>query len=77
MLTSSDLSVGIDETVSDFLLPILVFSVPVLAVGFLALTGRGLAGSCGGVGPDGNCGRCGRSADVMGQARGERSDCKR
>jgi hypothetical protein len=51
--------------VSDFLLPILVFTVPVLGIVVLALTGRRLKGSCGGVGPDGSCARCGKPADAM------------
>ena len=49
------------ETVS-FLLPILVITVPVLAIAFLALQGRSLAGSCGGMNPDGSCSRCGKAA---------------
>jgi hypothetical protein len=49
--------------VFEFLLPILVFLVPVLAVVALALLfGRRLGGSCGGVGPDGTCVRCGKPA---------------
>lgn len=58
---------------SNFLLPILVFSVPVLAVVFLALGGRRLSGSCGGTNPDGSCTRCGKPKDAMaanGDARG-------
>jgi hypothetical protein len=51
--------------VTNFLLPILVFSVPVLAVVVLALSGRRLSGSCGGVGPDGSCSRCGKPAEQM------------
>lgn len=43
-------------------MPILVFTIPVVAVVLLALGGRRLSGSCGGVGPDGSCGRCGKSA---------------
>jgi len=46
-----------------FLLPILVFSVPVLAIVVLAVGGRRLSGSCGGMSPDGNCQRCGKTAD--------------
>jgi hypothetical protein len=52
-------------SVSSYLLPILVFTVPVLAVVALALSGRKLSGSCGGVGPDGTCSRCGREAAEM------------
>lgn len=59
---------------SDFLLPILVLLIPVLAVVFLALGGRVLKGSCGGVGPDGTCGRCGKAADAI-PAPGERGSC--
>ena len=47
---------------ANVLLPILVFTVPVLAIVLLALGGRRLSGSCGGVGPDGSCKRCGRTA---------------
>ncbi|MBK8978396.1 MAG: hypothetical protein IPM29_21045 [Planctomycetes bacterium] len=47
----------------DFLLPILLFMVPVLAVVLLATAfGRRLRGSCGGVGSDGSCTRCGKPA---------------
>ncbi|HEU4418253.1 MAG TPA: hypothetical protein VFT55_04900 [Planctomycetota bacterium] len=42
------------------LLPILVFTIPVLAIVFLALGGRRLSGSCGAMSPDGSCQRCGR-----------------
>jgi hypothetical protein len=45
-----------------FLVPIVVFTVPVLAIVALALAGRRLSGSCGGVGPDGSCQRCGKTA---------------
>jgi len=49
--------------VFEFLLPILVFLLPVLAVVAVALfCGRRLSGSCGGVGADGTCARCGRPA---------------
>ncbi|MGE3172999.1 MAG: hypothetical protein AB7O97_10280 [Planctomycetota bacterium] len=58
---------------SDYLLPILVFTVPVLAVVFLALSGRRLKGSCGGVGADGSCTRCGKPATEMPTAGGP--DC--
>lgn len=47
---------------SAFLLPILVISVPVLAIAVLAMGGRRLAGSCGGMNPDGSCSRCGKAA---------------
>ncbi|MCA8948322.1 MAG: hypothetical protein KDE27_02400 [Planctomycetes bacterium] len=46
---------------SSVLLPVLVFTVPILAVVFLALGGRRLSGSCGGVSADGSCSRCGRA----------------
>jgi hypothetical protein len=46
--------------VSSVLLPILVFSVPVLAVVLLAMGGRRLSGSCGGMNKDGSCQRCGK-----------------
>lgn len=48
---------------SSVLLPILVISVPVLAIVALALGGRRLSGSCGGMSPDGSCQRCGKTAD--------------
>jgi hypothetical protein len=47
--------------VSTVLLPILVFTVPVLAIVLLALGGRRLSGSCGGMNPDGSCQRCGKT----------------
>lgn len=48
---------------TQFLLPILLFMVPVLAVVVLATKfGRQLKGSCGGVGVDGRCSRCGKAA---------------
>ena len=59
---------------SQYLLPILVFSVPVLAVVFLALSGRRLSGSCGATRPDGSCGRCGKAADAM-PTPGDRHGC--
>lgn len=46
----------------NFLLPILVLTVPVLAIAALALNGRSLSGSCGGKNPDGSCSRCGKAA---------------
>jgi hypothetical protein len=49
--------------VSSILLPILVFTVPVLAIVLLAVGGRRLSGSCGGMSPDGSCQRCGKSAE--------------
>jgi len=61
--------------VSDFLLPILVFSVPVLAIVVLALSGRRLSGSCGGAGPDGRCRTCGKAADAMPPAGSSRGSC--
>ena len=45
-----------------FLLPILVITVPVLAIVLLAVGGRRLSGSCGGMSPDGSCQRCGKAA---------------
>ena len=57
--------------VFEFLLPILVLLVPVLAVVALALFfGRRLSGSCGGVGPDGTCARCGKPAAEIGDRTG-------
>lgn len=44
------------------LLPILVFTVPVLAIVLLAMGGKVLSGSCGGLSPDGSCSRCGKAA---------------
>ena len=47
----------------DVLLPVLVFTVPVLFIVFLAvLFGRKLSGSCGGLDADGRCSRCGKTA---------------
>lgn len=46
------------------LLPILVFTVPVLAIVFLAMGGKRLSGSCGGMNPDGSCKRCGKPANA-------------
>jgi hypothetical protein len=48
--------------VTNVLLPILVITVPVLAIVLLAVGGRKLSGSCGGMNPDGSCQRCGKSA---------------
>jgi hypothetical protein len=48
--------------VTTFLLPILVITVPVLAIALLALGGRRLSGSCGGMNADGSCQRCGKAA---------------
>ncbi len=58
----------------NYLLPILVFSLPVLAIVFLALGGRRLKGSCGGMNPDGSCARCGKPAEAM-PAAGDRGSC--
>jgi hypothetical protein len=44
------------------LLPIVVLSVPVLAIVVLAIGGRRLSGSCGGMSPDGSCRRCGKAS---------------
>ncbi len=59
---------------SNYLIPILVFSLPVLAVVVLALSGRKLKGSCGGVSPDGSCSRCGKPAAEM-AAAGSSGEC--
>lgn len=56
---------------STVLLPILVFTIPVLAIVFLALGGRRLSGSCGGTNPDGSCKRCGKAGDAPPTAAGE------
>lgn len=57
----------------EFLVPILVFAVPVLAVVGLALvSGKKLRGSCGGVAPDGSCSRCGKPAAEMPPVDGTR-----
>ena len=48
--------------VTTVVLPILFFAIPVLAIVFLAVAGRGLSGSCDAMLPDGSCRRCGRSA---------------
>lgn len=62
---------------SDFLLPILVGTVPVLLIVALAIFGnRRLAGSCGGVTPDGKCSRCGKpAADIPALQGGSGKDC--
>jgi hypothetical protein len=44
-------------------LPILVITIPVLAIVLLAVAGRRLSGSCGGMSPDGSCQRCGKTVD--------------
>ncbi|MBL8729613.1 MAG: hypothetical protein JNM25_14355 [Planctomycetes bacterium] len=51
------------------LLPIVVFSLPVLAIVVFAISGRRLAGSCGGMSPDGSCARCGKPAGDAGADR--------
>jgi hypothetical protein len=52
--------------VSEILVPILVFTLPVMAVVVFALvSGRRLKGSCGGASPDGSCSRCGKPAAEM------------
>jgi len=51
------------NAVSTVLLPILVITVPVLAIVLLAVGGRRLSGSCGGMNPDGSCQRCGKTGD--------------
>ena len=54
----------------DFLLPVVLFTAPVLLVVVLAVAfGRRLTGSCGGVGPDGKCERCGKPAAEMPEER--------
>lgn len=61
-----------------YLLPIVLFAVPVLVVVALALLfNRRLTGSCGGVGPDGSCTRCGKTVDpqVAGLTGARRGDC--
>ncbi|MFO1031833.1 MAG: hypothetical protein U1F60_12190 [Planctomycetota bacterium] len=55
---------------STVLLPILVFSVPVLAIVLLALGGRRLSGSCGGMNKDGSCQRCGKAGGENASASG-------
>ena len=51
---------------TQLLLPIALFTVPVLIIVVLAIAfGRRLRGSCGGVGPDGSCSRCGKPASSM------------
>jgi hypothetical protein len=51
---------------SQILLPIVFFTVPVLVIVLLATAfGRRLQGSCGGVGVDGKCTRCGKVAEDM------------
>ena len=51
------------ENAVDILLPMLVFTVPVLLIVFLAVAfGRRLSGSCGGLDAGGKCSRCGKPA---------------
>ena len=60
----------------DYLLPIVLFLLPVMLV--IALTaGRGkeLSGSCGGVGPDGRCGRCGKPAAEIPARKSDSEPC--
>lgn len=60
----------------DYVLPVLILTVPVLAVVLLAVAfGRRLSGSCGGVGPDGRCSRCGRPAAEMPAQEGRPESC--
>lgn len=60
---------------TQFLLPIVLFTVPVLVIVLLATAfGRRLRGSCGGVGPDGSCSRCGKPASEM-PLSGSANDC--
>lgn len=59
---------------STVLLPILVFTVPILAIVFLAIAGRRLAGSCGAMSADGSCQRCGKTA---GEAEPGDGSCSR
>ncbi len=51
---------------SEFLVPVLIFALPVLVVVAIAVvSGRRLKGSCGGVSADGSCSRCGKPAAEM------------
>lgn len=60
---------------TQILLPIVLFTVPVLVIVLLAIAyGRRLSGSCGGVGGDGSCTRCGRPAAEMPRS-GDPRDC--
>ncbi len=62
-------------TVIDYLLPIVLFLVPVMIV--IALTvgrGRELTGSCGGVSPEGRCTRCGKPAAEMPPPRSAKTE---
>lgn len=60
----------------DYVLPVLILTVPVLAVVLLALAfGRRLSGSCGGVGADGRCSRCGKPAAEMPARKERRESC--
>jgi hypothetical protein len=55
-------STALGPPVSTVVVPILVFAIPVLAIVFLVVSGRGLSGSCDAMKPDGSCNRCGRPA---------------
>ena len=60
---------------TQILLPIVLFTVPVLVIVLLATAlGRRLSGSCGGVGADGSCTRCGKPAAEM-PGSGDARDC--
>jgi hypothetical protein len=48
--------------VTTVFLPVLFFAVPVFAIVFLAVRGRGSSGACDAMLPDGSCRRCGRPA---------------
>ena len=58
---------------TDILLAIVVCTIPVLAIVVLAMSGRLLSKSCGGVGPGSSCHRCGKTGSdipVPGAANG-------
>lgn len=65
---------------ADILLAIAVCTIPVVGIVVLALSGRTLSKSCGGVGPGSGCSHCGRTGNdipVPGQAGTSRASSVR
>ncbi len=64
------------ENAVNILLPVLVFTAPVLLIVFLTVAfGRKLSGSCGGVDADGRCSRCGKPAPEIPTSSDRRESC--
>ena len=60
----------------DILLPVLVFTVPVLLIVFLAVAfGKELSGSCGGLDAQGKCSRCGKPAAEIPKLQDRQEPC--